>query len=35
MMDERVLTFLEKYGKKYEVIDADNLGMEAIDDGCV
>lgn len=35
MMDERVLTFLEKYGKKYEVIDADKLGMEAIDDSCV
>ena len=27
--------FLEKYGKKYEVIDADKLGMEAIDDSCV
>ena len=25
MMDARVLTFLEKYGKKYEVIDADKL----------
>ena len=35
MMDERVLTFLEKYGKKYEVIDADKLGMAAIDDSCV
>ena len=35
MMDARVLTFLEKYGKKYEVIDADKLGMEAIDDSCV
>ena len=34
MMDARVLTFLEKYGKKYEVIDADKLGMEAIDDSC-
>ena len=35
MMDERVLTFLEKYGRKYEVIDADKLGMAAIDDSCV
>ena len=35
MMDERVLTFLGKYGKKYEVIDADKLGMAAIDDSCV
>lgn len=32
VMDERALTFLEKYGKKYEVIDAKELGIEAIDD---
>ena len=25
----------KKYGKKYEVIDADKLGMAAIDDSCV
>lgn len=35
VMDERCLAFLEKYGKKYEVIDADELGLEAIDDSCV
>ncbi len=31
-MDERALTFLEKYGKKYEVIDAVELGITEIDD---
>ena len=35
VMDERALAFLEKYGKKYEVIDADELGLDAIDDCCV
>lgn len=35
IMDERCLAFLEKYGKKYEVIDADELGLEMIDDSCV
>ncbi|WP_077609536.1 SIS domain-containing protein [Clostridium sp. Marseille-P2415] len=32
VMDERALTFLKKYGKKYEVIDAKELGIEAIDE---
>ena len=31
-MDERALTFLEKYGEKYEVIDAEELGINAIDE---
>ena len=31
-MDERCLEFLKKYGSKYEVIDAKELGMEEIDD---
>ncbi|MDL2295426.1 SIS domain-containing protein [Lachnospiraceae bacterium OttesenSCG-928-E19] len=31
-MDERALTFLEKYGKKYEVIDALELGIDEIAD---
>ncbi|MDW2796157.1 SIS domain-containing protein [Clostridium boliviensis] len=31
VMDERALTFLQKYGKKYEVIDAEELGINAID----
>lgn len=31
-MDERALTFLEKYGKKYEVIDAVELGINEIDE---
>lgn len=35
VMDERALTFLQKYGKKYEVIDAEELGIGAIDDSCV
>lgn len=35
VMDERALTFLEKYGKKYEVIDAEELGIGAIEDCCV
>lgn len=35
VMDERCLTFLKKYGRKYEVIDADELGLDAIDDSCV
>lgn len=30
-MDERALTFLQKYAKKYEVIDAEELGINAID----
>lgn len=30
-MDERALTFLQKYAKKYEVIDAEELGIKAID----
>lgn len=33
-MDERALTFLKKYGKKYEVIDATELGITEIDDSC-
>ena len=32
VMDERALTFLKKYGKKYEVIDAKGLGIDAIDE---
>lgn len=35
IMDERALKFLEKYGKKYEVIDAEQLGIGKIDDTCV
>ena len=35
VMDERVETFLQQYGKKYEIIDANELGLEAIDDSCV
>ena len=31
-MDERALTFLEKYGEKYEVIDAEELGINTIDE---
>ena len=31
VMDERALTFLKKYAKKYEVIDAVELGIDAID----
>ncbi|MCD8020798.1 MAG: SIS domain-containing protein [Clostridiales bacterium] len=31
-MDERALTFLKKYAKKYEVIDAFALGIDAIDE---
>lgn len=31
VMDERALTFLKKYAKKYEVIDAEELGIGAID----
>lgn len=31
-MDERCLTFLKKYGKKYEIIDAEELGIGEIDD---
>ncbi|WP_026889900.1 SIS domain-containing protein [Lacrimispora aerotolerans] len=30
-MDERALTFLQKYAKKYEVIDAQELGINVID----
>ena len=30
VMDERALTFLKKYGKKYEVIDAKELGIDAV-----
>ncbi|MDY3919077.1 MAG: SIS domain-containing protein [Candidatus Limivivens sp.] len=30
-MDERALEFLKKYAKKYEVIDARELGMEEVD----
>lgn len=32
VMDERALTFLEKYGKKYEVIDATELGITEMDE---
>lgn len=35
IMDERVETFLNKYAKKYEIIDANDLGLEEIDDCCV
>lgn len=35
VMDERVLRFFEQYAKKYEVIDATELGLDAIDDSCV
>lgn len=31
VMDERALAFLQKYAKKYEVIDAVELGIDAID----
>ena len=31
-MDERCLTFLKKYGKKYEIIDARELGIGEIDE---
>lgn len=34
-IDERALAFIEKYGKKYEVIDADEFGLDIIDDDCV
>lgn len=30
-MDERVFRFLQKYGRKYEVIDAEEYGIEEID----
>lgn len=33
-MDERALTFLDKYAKKYEVIDAAELGINEIDESC-
>ncbi len=33
-MDERALTFLKEYGKKYEVIDAAELGINEIDASC-
>lgn len=32
VMDERALKFLEKYGEKYEVIDAKELGIDGIDE---
>lgn len=32
VMDKRALEFLEKYGEKYEVIDAEELGIGAIDE---
>ena len=32
VMDERALVFLEKYGEKYEVIDAMELGITEIDE---
>ncbi|RDU24046.1 SIS domain-containing protein [Anaerosacchariphilus polymeriproducens] len=35
IMDERALTFLQKYANKYEVIDAEELGIGEIDDSCV
>ena len=35
VMDERALKFLKKYGKKYEVIDAENLGINEIKSSCV
>lgn len=35
VIDERAHKFLEKYGKKYEIIDAEKLGMEEIEDNCV
>ncbi len=31
VMDERALAFLQKYAKKYEVIDAQELGINEID----
>lgn len=34
-IDERALAFLKKYGKKYEVIDANEFGLEVINDECV
>ncbi|MDD3173426.1 MAG: SIS domain-containing protein [Herbinix sp.] len=34
-IDERALTFLCKYGKKYEVIDSNEFGLDVIDDTCV
>lgn len=35
VMDERALSFLKKYAKKYEVIDAEELGIGAIHESCV
>ncbi len=35
VMDERAYTFLKKYAKKYEIIDAEELGIGTIDDSCV
>ena len=33
--DERAEVFLNKYAEKYEIIDAADCGMDAIDDSCV
>lgn len=35
VMDERALNFLKRYGKKYEVIDAEELGIGVIEENCV
>ena len=35
MIDERAEVFLNKYAEKYEIIDAADCGMDAIDDSCV
>ena len=35
MIDERTEVFLNKYAEKYEIIDAADCGMDAIDDSCV
>lgn len=34
-IDERARDFLHKYGKKYEIIDAQEFGLELLDDACV
>ena len=35
VMDERAEVFLNKYAKKYEIIDAAECGLEGIDPECV
>lgn len=35
VIDERVEEFFNRYAKKYEIIDANDYGMDEIDDSCV